>query len=264
MGLAARIIPCLDVCGGRVVKGVKFANIRDAGDPVEAARRYDAEGADELCFLDITASHEGRGATLEVVSQVAEQVWIPLTVGGGVTDEASFEALLRAGADKVSINSAAVHKPELIPRLARRYGSQCVVVAIDARLTRRGKWPQWTTLTHGGRRDTGLGAVAWAERAARYGAGELLLTSIDADGTLGGYDLPLLRAVCGKVTAPVIASGGAGRPEHFAQAILAGASAALAASVFHDRTFSVGAARAALAAAGIETTGAHAAREEAQ
>ncbi len=251
MGLAARVIPCLDVRGGRVVKGVNFVGVRDAGDPVEAACRYDAEGADELCLLDITASHERRDAILEVVSSVAEQAWIPLTVGGGVSGPAAFDRLLRAGADKVSVNSAALREPELLSRLADRYGSQCVVVAIDAkRAPNRG----WTAYTHGGRQDTGIDAVAWAARAAQLGAGEILLTSMDADGTCAGYDLPLIQEVAQAADVPVIASGGAGALEHFAPAIAAGADAVLAASVFHDHVYAIGEVKQALAAAGCETT----------
>lgn len=248
MGLAARVVPCLDVRDGRVVKGVRFVNIRDAGDPVEAARRYEAEGADELCLLDITASHEGRLATRGVITAVAEQLTIPLTVGGGVADEASFARLLHAGADKVSVNSAVLANPGLVGCLARRYGSQCVVVAVDARRHAEG----WHAYTHGGRKDTGLDAVEWCVRAAECGAGELLLTSMNADGTQAGYDTDLLTAVATRTQVPLIASGGAGQLGHFAPALAAGADAVLAASVFHDRVYSVNMVKDAIAGAGFE------------
>ena len=250
MGVAVRVIPCLDVRAGRVVKGVNFEGIRDAGDPAEAAARYNESGADELCVLDITASHENRAAIVKTVSAVAEQVWIPLTVGGGVGDEGAFERLLRAGADKVSINSAALGDPELIGRLAARYGSQCVVVAIDAGKVGSG----WRAHSHGGRRDAGIDAIDWARRAAGLGAGEILLTSMDADGTGNGYDLEMIKTVAGVIEVPLIASGGAGRLEHFAAAIDAGADAVLAASVFHDRVFEIGQVKRALAASGLQTT----------
>lgn len=245
MGLARRVIPCLDVSEGRVVKGVRFVNLRDAGDPVEAARRYEREGADELCLLDITASHEGRQATLDLVQAVAEVLTIPLTVGGGVGGVADFSALLRSGADKVSVNSKALREPALIAELAARFGSQCVVVAIDARREGEG----WIAYTHGGRRGTGRDAVAWSAEAARLGAGEILLTSMDADGTLQGYDLPLLAAVAAATDLPLIASGGAGQLADFAAAVEAGADAVLAASLFHDGTLAVGAVKEALRAA---------------
>lgn len=232
--LAKRIIPCLDVDAGRVVKGIRFLSLRDAGDPVEQARRYDEQGADELVFLDITASADKRAIVADLVRRVADEVFIPFTVGGGLNSVEDFRAVLRAGADKVSINTAAVQRPALISEGAEVFGSQCIVVAIDAR--RRD--PQdhhrgWEVFTHGGRRATGLDAVEWAARAESLGAGEILLTSMDCDGTLDGYDVDLIRAVSGAVRIPVIASGGAGRPEHFYQALTNGASAALAASLFH-------------------------------
>jgi cyclase len=233
MTLAKRILPCLDVDAGRVVKGTRFVNLRDAGDPVELAARYDAEGADELVFLDITATVEGRAATLDVIGRTAEQVFIPLTVGGGVRTEDDVRALLRAGADKVAINSAAVREPSLLARCAERFGTQCIVIAIDAK--RRGDDGGWDVHVDAGRTPTGLDAVAWAAEATeRHGAGEVLLTSMDRDGTGEGYDLELLSAVGGAVTVPLVASGGAGRVEHFAQALTEGrADAALAASRFH-------------------------------
>ncbi|MBF2735479.1 MAG: imidazole glycerol phosphate synthase subunit HisF [Betaproteobacteria bacterium AqS2] len=245
MGLARRVIPCLDVSEGRVVKGVRFVNLRDAGDPVEAARRYEAEGADELCLLDITASHEGRQATLHLVQEVAEVLTIPLTVGGGVGGIEDFSALLRSGADKVSVNSQALREPALIAELAARFGAQCVVVAIDARREGEG----WVAYTHGGRRSTGRDAVAWSAEAAELGAGEILLTSMDADGTLAGYDLPLLQAVAAATDLPLIASGGAGQLADFPAAVEAGADAVLAASLFHDGALAIGAVKEALQAA---------------
>ncbi|NUQ37214.1 MAG: imidazole glycerol phosphate synthase subunit HisF [Caldilineales bacterium] len=230
MVLAKRIIPCLDVKAGRVVKGVQFVDLRDAGDPVEQARIYDAAGADELVFLDITATHEGRGIMLDVARAVADTVFIPFTVGGGLRTVAEMRAMLQAGADKISINSAAVRDPDLITRGAEQFGSQCIVVAIDAKRRAGG----WEVVTHGGRRPTGLDVVAWAQEATARGAGELLLTSMDADGAAAGYDLELLQAVSTAVSAPVIASGGAGAAEHFWQALtLGGADAALAATLFH-------------------------------
>ncbi len=228
--LAKRIIPCLDVNGGRVVKGTKFLNLRDAGDPVEIAKRYNEEGADELVFLDITASSDKRPILLNVVTKTAEQVFIPLTVGGGVRTVDDFRILLSAGADKVSINTSAVKTPELIGDAAKKFGNQCVVTAIDAK--RRGK-NSWRVFIHGGRTDTGLDVIRWAKEAQRRGAGEILLTSMDADGTKAGYDLELTKAVSSAVQIPVIASGGAGTKEHFYEAFKAGASAALAASLFH-------------------------------
>jgi cyclase len=229
--LARRIIPCLDVKGGRVVKGIGFVDLRDAGDPVEAATRYDREGADELCFLDITASHEERGIILDVVRLTAERCFMPLTVGGGVRTIDDIRALLRAGADKVSINTAAVAEPEFVARAAELFGAQCIVVAIDAKNVAPGRWE---VFTHGGRRPTGLDAVEWARRLTTNGAGEILLTSMDRDGTRDGYDLGLTRAVADAVTVPVIASGGAGGVEHLYDALVEGhASAVLAASIFH-------------------------------
>ena len=230
MTVAFRVIPCLDVDAGRVVKGTRFVDLVDAGDPAELAARYGGEGADELVFLDITASVQGRGATLDVVSRTAETVFIPLTVGGGVGSEQDVRTLLRAGADKVSLNTAAVRDPSLLAACAERFGTQCVVVSVDARRRNGG----WEVVVEGGRTPTGLEAVAWAEQAAALGAGEVLLTSMDRDGTGEGYDLALLKAVTGAVGVPVIASGGAGRPQHFAEALTAGgADAVLAASRFH-------------------------------
>ena len=251
--LAKRIVPCLDVKDGRVVKGVNFVNLRDAGDPVENARLYDSEGADELVFLDISATPEGHATTIEMVRQVAVEVFMPFTVGGGVRQVNDVRALLLAGADKVSINTAAVRNPQLLTAAAERFGSQCVVVAIDAR--RVGDY-RWEVYVRGGRTPTGLDAVAWAQQAVELGAGEVLLTSMDADGTLAGYDLELTRAVAEAVPVPVIASGGAGQPEHFARVLTAGrADAALAASLFHDRVLSVRDLKAFLADRGIPIRG---------
>jgi cyclase len=236
--LAKRIIPCLDVKDGRVVKGINFVNLRDAGDPVEQAQVYDREGADELVFLDIIASHEGRGLMLQVAQRVAESVFIPFTVGGGIGSLADIHAIISTGADKVSINTAAVRNPGLITEGAKAFGSNAIVVAIDAR--RRLDGPGWETTTHGGRQRTGLDAIAWAKECQERGAGEILLTSMDTDGTKAGYDLELTRAVTAVVTIPVIASGGAGALAHFAEVITqAGASAALAASLFHFKELSV-------------------------
>ena len=247
--LSARVIPCLDVHAGRVVKGVNFVNLVDAGDPVEQARLYDEAGADELCFLDITASHEGRDTIYDVISRTADVCFMPLTVGGGVKHVSDFRKLLLCGADKVSVNSSAVTDPDLLARAADKFGSQCVVLAIDARQTAPGHFEVYT---HGGRRETGLDAVSWAQKAEQLGAGEILLTSMDGDGTKDGFDLPLTRAVSDAVGIPVIASGGAGAPDHFADAILDGhASAVLAASVFHFGQFSVNDAKSAMAARGI-------------
>ncbi|MEU0932150.1 imidazole glycerol phosphate synthase subunit HisF [Embleya sp. NPDC005971] len=232
MTLAVRVIPCLDVDAGRVVKGVNFQNLRDAGDPVEMARVYDAEGADELVFLDITASSGNRETTYDVVRRTAEQVFIPLTVGGGVRAVEDVDKLLRAGADKVGVNTAAIGRPELIAEIADRFGSQVLVLSVDARRRRDGT-PGFEVTTHGGRTGTGIDAVEWAARAAGLGAGEILLNSMDADGTKDGYDLELIRLVRAEVGIPVIASGGAGALEHFAPAVRAGADAVLAASVFH-------------------------------
>jgi cyclase len=247
--LAKRVIPCLDVDAGRVVKGTRFVGLRDAGDPVELAARYDAEGADELVFLDITATVEGRKATLDVIARTAEQVFIPLTVGGGVRDEDDVRTFLRAGADKVAVNTAAVRDPAMLARCAERFGTQCMVIAIDAR-RRDGSWE---VVVEAGRTPTGLDAVAWAvEATTRLGAGEVLLTSMDRDGTKEGYDVELTRAVADAVPVPVVASGGAGRPEHFAQAIVEGhADAVLAASLFHFRELSIADVKEHLAARGI-------------
>ncbi|MDQ6650351.1 MAG: imidazole glycerol phosphate synthase subunit HisF [Actinomycetota bacterium] len=250
MTVAVRVIPCLDVDAGRVVKGVNFTDLRDAGDPVEMARVYDAEGADELVFLDITASSASRETTYDVVRRTAEQVFIPLTVGGGVRSVDDVDRLLRAGADKVGINTAAVADPELLGRAARRFGSQCVVLSVDARRPPSGTGPVYEVTTHGGRRGTGIDAVAWAVRGQELGVGEILLNSMDADGTRTGYDLEMVAAVRAAVTVPLIASGGAGAVGHFAPAVEAGADAVLAASVFHFGQFPISAAKAALAAAG--------------
>lgn len=250
--LAKRIIPCLDVRNGRVVKGVNFVGLRDAGDPVECARRYDAEGADEITFLDITASHEGRSALLDVIGRTAEAVFVPLTVGGGVRAPEDVAALLDAGADKVSVNSSAVADPSLIERVASAWGSQVLVVAIDAKASSNG----YEVFTHGGRRGTGMDAIAWARRAAELGAGEILLTSMDRDGTRAGYDLSLLRAVVDAVNIPVIASGGVGTLEHLREGLReGGADAALAASIFHDGEHSVGEAKRYLSEHGVLVRG---------
>lgn len=236
--LAKRIIPCLDVKDGRVVKGINFVNLRDAGDPVEQAKIYDREGADELVFLDITASHEGRGLMLDIARRVAESVFIPFTVGGGIGSLADIHAIISTGADKVSINTAAVRNPGLITEGAKAFGSQAIVVAIDAR--RRLDGSGWEITTHGGRQRTGKDAVAWAKECQKRGAGEILLTSMDADGTKAGFDIELTRAISRTVTIPVIASGGAGALEHFTEAIVAGgASAVLAASLFHFKELSI-------------------------
>jgi len=250
MGLAKRIIPCLDVAKGRVVKGVNFVNLRDAGDPVEVARRYDEQGADEIAFLDIQASVETRGLLYDMIEGVADQVFIPLTVGGGVTHVDDIRALLNAGADKVSINTAGVKDPVLIQSAASHYGAQCIVSAIDARRIGPNRWEVYT---HGGRNPTGLDAVAWARRVAELGAGEILLTSMDRDGVKSGFDLELTRAVVDAVDVPVIASGGVGTLEHLVEGIVrGGADAVLAASIFHYGEFTVGQAKTAMAAAGIE------------
>jgi cyclase len=249
MSLAVRVIPCLDVDAGRVVKGIRFQQLRDAGDPVELARAYDAEGADELTFLDISASHEGRATTLEVVSRCAEQVFIPLTVGGGVGGTDDVDRLLRAGADKVAVNTAAIARPELIAEIADRFGRQVLVLSVDARRA-DGTGSGFEVTTHGGRRSAGLDAVEWAARGAELGAGEILLNSMDADGTTDGFDVPLIEAVRREVSVPVIASGGAGRLEHFAPAVAAGADAVLAATVFHFGTLRIGEVKTALAEAG--------------
>ncbi len=254
MSLARRIIPCLDVDAGRVVKGVQFVDIRDAGDPVEIARRYDREGADELTFLDITASHEERSTMASVVEQVAGQVFIPLTVGGGIRTSPDIRYMLKAGADKVAINTAAVRDPEFVKEAADRFGSQCIVVAIDAkRVAGEGEKPRWEIFTHGGRNPTGIDAVEWACRMVEYGAGEILLTSMDRDGTREGFDLELTRAVSDAVPVPVIASGGVGSLEHLAEGIIQGhASAVLAASIFHFAEYTIEQAKQQMRAAGIE------------
>jgi len=247
--LTARVIPCLDVAGGRVVKGVNFVDLRDAGDPVEQAAVYDAAGADELCFLDIGASAENRDILLEVVAGTAERCFMPLTVGGGVRRVEDIRQLLLAGADKISINTAAVAEPELVRRAAQKFGSQCITVAIDAKAAGPGRWQ---VFTHGGRRATGLDALAWAERMAALGAGEILLTSMDRDGTKLGYDIALTKAVSDAVGVPVIASGGVGNLAHLVEGIRDGhANAVLAASIFHFGEHSIAEAKAALAAAGI-------------
>lgn len=253
MSLSIRVIPCLDVDGGRVVKGVNFTELRDAGDPVELARLYDAEGADELTFLDISASHEGRATTMEVVSRCAEEVFIPLTVGGGVSSVGDVDRLLRAGADKVAVNTAAINRPELVAEIADRFGSQVLVLSVDARRVRSdqpGTGSGFEVTTHGGRRSAGLDAIEWAARAAELGAGEILLNAMDADGTTDGFDLELIRAVRREVGIPVIASGGAGAVEHFPPAVEAGADAVLAATVFHFGTLTIGDVKAGLSAAG--------------
>ena len=238
--LAKRIIPCLDVKDGRVVKGVNFVGLRDAGDPVEAAEAYDAQGANELTFLDITASSDKRNIILDVVASTAERVFMPLTVGGGVREIADIRNLLNAGADKVSINTAAVHRPEFVREAAERFGSQCIVVAIDARRVPGSAPTAWEVYTHGGRNPTGIDALGWAERMEDYGAGEILLTSMDCDGTKDGYDIPLTRAVSDRVDIPVIASGGVGGLEHIREGLVeGGASAALAASIFHFREYTI-------------------------
>lgn len=255
MGVAVRVIPCLDVDAGRVVKGVNFQNLRDAGDPVEMAAVYDAEGADELTFLDVTASSGGRETMVEVVRRTAEQVFIPLTVGGGIRTPDDVDRMLRAGADKVSVNTAAIARPELLGEMARRFGSQCIVLSVDARTVPAGGAPTpsgWEVTTHGGRRGTGIDAVEWAVRGEELGVGEILLNSMDADGTRAGFDLTMIAAVRAAVDVPVIASGGAGAVEHFAPAVRAGADAVLAASVFHFGTLRIGQVKDALRAEHVE------------
>lgn len=254
MGLAKRIIPCLDVDQGRVVKGVKFVDIKDAGNPVEVARRYDEEGADELTFLDITASHEGRETIVQVVEEVASEVFIPLTVGGGIREVADVRRMLNAGADKVAINTAAVFNPEFVAEAADRFGSQCIVVAIDAKRVSADKEPlRWEIFTHGGRKKTGIDAIEWAKKMVDFGAGEILLTSMDRDGTKQGFNLPLNRAVSESVSVPLIASGGVGNLQHLADGVLkGGADAVLAASIFHFAEYSVGEAKEFMAVQGIE------------
>lgn len=253
MSLAKRIIPCLDVMDGRVVKGIQFLDLRDAGDPVEQAIRYDQQKADELIFLDITASHEGRASMLDVIQRTAESIFIPFTVGGGVRSVDDFLAILGAGADKVGVNTAALAEPDLVARAADRFGSQCVVVAIDARrVTDGGGLDRWEVYTHGGRNSAGVDAVEWAGRVEELGAGEILLTSMDTDGTRAGYDLGLIEAVTETVGIPVIASGGAGTLEHLDEALTSGAHAVLAASVFHFGEITVPEAREYLASKGHE------------
>ncbi|MDD2758909.1 MAG: imidazole glycerol phosphate synthase subunit HisF [Methylomonas sp.] len=254
MSLAKRIIPCLDVDNGRVVKGVKFVDIRDAGDPVEIARRYDREGADEITFLDITATHDDRATMAHVVEQVAGEVFIPLTVGGGIRALEDIRRMLNAGADKVGINSAAVFRPEFVKESADKFGSQCIVVAIDAKkVSQQGEENRWEIFTHGGRKSTGIDAVEWAIKMAEYGAGEILLTSMDRDGTKSGFDLVLTRAISEAVGIPVIASGGVGNLDHLADGITAGkADAVLAASIFHFAEYTIEQAKLHMQARGIE------------
>ncbi len=253
MTVRVRVIPCLDVRDGRVVKGVNFVDLRDAGDPVEQARAYDAAGADELCFLDISASHEGRGTLLDVVRRTAEVCFMPLTVGGGVRSVEDARALLLAGADKVAVNSAAVSRPEVVSDIAEKMGSQCIVASVDARATAQGKWE---IFTHGGRKATGIDAVEHAIRLAELGAGELLVTSMDGDGTQAGYDLDLTRTIADAVSVPVVASGGVGTLDHLVEGVTKGhASAVLAASIFHFGTYTIAQAHAALRAAGIPARG---------
>jgi len=266
MSLAVRVIPCLDVDAGRVVKGINFKELRDAGDPVELARTYDAEGADELTFLDISASHEGRATTMEIVSRTAEEVFIPLTVGGGISSVDDVDRLLRAGADKIAVNTAAINRPELIAEIAGRFGNQVLVLSVDARRvstsstgagssTSGGTASGFEVTTHGGRKSSGLDAIEWAVRATELGAGEILLNAMDADGTQDGFDLELIRAVRRAVSIPVIASGGAGAVEHFAPAVDAGADAVLAATVFHFGTLRIGEVKDALRSSGHPVRG---------
>ena len=254
MALAKRIIPCLDVDNGRVVKGVNFVDIRDAGDPVEVAARYNREGADEITFLDITASSDDRETTVHMVEAIASEVFIPLTVGGGIRKVEDIRTMLNAGADKVAINTAAIHNPELVREAAEYYGSQCIVVAIDAKkVSKQGEPDRWDIFTHGGRNDTGIDAVAWAKKMADYGAGELLVTSMDKDGTKSGFNIPLTKAITDAVNIPVIASGGVGTLQHLADGVLkAGADAVLAASIFHFNEYTVGEAKQYMADQGIE------------
>lgn len=254
MALAKRIIPCLDVDNGRVVKGVQFVDIRDAGDPVEIAQRYNLEGADEITFLDITATHEGRATTVHTVEKIAREVFIPLTVGGGIRTVDDIRTMLNAGADKVGINSAAIHNPDFVKAAADRFGAQCIVVAIDAKkVSAADEEPRWEIFTHGGRKPTGINAVDWAIRMADYGAGEILLTSMDGDGTKSGYDLAVTRAISDAVAIPVIASGGVGNLQHLADGItIGGADAVLAASIFHFREYTIRQAKEFMRAQGIE------------
>jgi len=252
MRLPRRIIPCLDVDKGRVVKGVQFVDIRDAGDPVEIARRYNEQGADEITFLDITASHEGRDTILSTVERMASEVFIPLTVGGGVREQTDIRNLLNAGADKVAINSAAIAEPEFVAEAAQRFGNQCIVVAIDAKQVAWGDAPKWEIFTHGGRNPTGIDAVQWAEKMTAYGAGEILLTSMDRDGTKNGFDLTLTAAVSESVTVPVIASGGVGDLSHLADGVIKGkADAVLAASIFHFGDYTISQAKKFMQQQGI-------------
>ena len=254
MGLAKRIIPCLDVDNGRVVKGVNFVDIRDAGDPVEVAARYNREGADEITFLDITASSDDRETTVHMVEAIASEVFIPLTVGGGIRKVEDIRTMLNAGADKVAINTAAIFNPKLVKQAAEYYGSQCIVVAIDAKkVSKEGEPDRWDIFTHGGRKDTGIDAVEWAKKMAEYGAGELLVTSMDKDGTKSGFNLPLTKAIVDAVNIPVIASGGVGNLQHLADGVLiAGADAVLAASIFHFNEYTVGEAKEYMSKQGIE------------
>jgi len=254
MGLAKRIIPCLDVDKGRVVKGVRFVDIRDAGDPVEIAKRYNEQGADEVTFLDITASHEGRDTTLATVERMASEVFIPLTVGGGIRELQDIRNLLNAGADKVAINTAAIHRPEFVQEASDRFGAQCIVVAIDAKkVSAQGEPLRWEIFTHGGRRATGIDAIDWARRMVAYGAGEILLTSMDRDGTKDGFDIALTRTVSEAVAVPVIASGGVGNLQHLVDGVVEGhADAVLAASIFHFGEFTIGEAKAYMASRGVE------------
>jgi len=254
MTLAKRIIPCLDVENGRVVKGVNFVDIRDAGDPVEVASRYNREGADEITFLDITASSDNRNTTVHMVEAIASEVFIPLTVGGGIRKVEDIRTMLNAGADKVAINTAAIHNPELVREAAEYYGSQCIVVSIDAKkVSKEGEPDKWDIFTHGGRNDTGIDAVEWAKKMARYGAGELLVTSMDKDGTKSGFNIPLTKAIADAVNIPIIASGGVGNLQHLADGVLkAGADAVLAASIFHFNEYTVGEAKEFMSQQGIE------------
>ena len=254
MGLAKRIIPCLDVDNGRVVKGVQFVDIRDAGDPVEVAKRYDEQGADEITFLDITASSDNRETIVHVVEQVASQVFIPLTVGGGIRTVEDIRRMLNAGADKVGINTAAVFNPEFVKEAAEKYGSQCIVVALDAKkVSTEGEPSRWEIFTHGGRKSTGIDAIEWAKKMTEYGAGEILLTSMDRDGTKSGFDLELTRAISDAVNVPVIASGGVGELKHLVDGVVKGkADAVLAASIFHFGEYTVEQAKQAMQNAGVE------------
>lgn len=252
MSVTTRVIPCLDVKEGRVVKGVNFRGLRDAGDPVELAARYDAEGADELTFLDVSASKEGRGTMIDVVRRTADQVFIPLTVGGGIRSAEDVDALLRAGADKVSVNSSAIARPELLRELSERFGAQCIVLSVDARRVPGGKPGEYEVTTHGGTKGTGIDAIEWAQRGEELGVGEILLNSMDADGTKEGFDIEMLEAVRKVVSIPVIASGGAGEAEHFPPAVKSGADAVLAASIFHFGEVSIPEVKQAMADKGIE------------